>query len=382
MLDQSDETELRYGPRDVAFMRQALALAERGLGLTPPNPMVGAVVVAGGDVLGKGWHEGPGTPHAEIHALRAAGERARGSTLYVTLEPCSHFGRTSPCAPVVRDAGVARVVAAMRDPNAEVDGRGFELLAEAGVEVVEGVLRDEAAALNPGFLKHWRSPLPFVTLKMASSLDGKVAARDGSSRWITGPDAREDAHRLRAASGAVVVGAGTALADDPSLTVRLQGYRGRQPLRVLVDAAGRVPARGALFDGKAPTMVATTESGRAAWPAWAEAGAEVLVVPGAPGGDVRLKKLLEHLSENCRIQDVLIEGGPTLAWSAVKAGLVDRFVLYLAPVLLGGGKAPGVLGGRGVETIAEAFRMDIVSVERVGPDIKVVAEVGDVHRDH
>jgi diaminohydroxyphosphoribosylaminopyrimidine deaminase/5-amino-6-(5-phosphoribosylamino)uracil reductase len=357
-------------------MRRALRLASNGLGLAPPNPMVGAVVVAEDDIVGEGWHEGPGTPHAEIHALRAAGERAHGATLYVTLEPCSHHGRTPPCAPEVIEAGIARVVAGMRDPNAEVDGQGFALLRQAGVEVADGVLPEEAAALNPGFIKHWRSPLPFVTLKVAASLDGKVAARDGSSRWITGKEAREDAHRLRAANGAVLVGAGTALADDPSLTVRLAGYRGRQPMRVVVDGSGRVPATGALFDDAASTMVATTElAPREAWEAWTAAGAEVLVVPTDGGGRVELKHVLEHLSEACRRTDVLIEGGPTVAWSAVNAGLVDRFVIYTAPKLIGGTGAPGVLAGDGIASIAEAIRLGIVSVERLGADMKVVAEV-------
>jgi diaminohydroxyphosphoribosylaminopyrimidine deaminase/5-amino-6-(5-phosphoribosylamino)uracil reductase len=350
--------------------------------------MVGAVVVAKGDVVGVGWHEGPGTSHAEIHALRAAGERAYGATLYVTLEPCSHQGRTPPCAPAVIEAGVARVVAGMRDPNAEVDGRGFQILREAGVEVADGVLPEEAAALNPGFIKHWRSPLPFVTLKVAASLDGKVAARDGSSRWITGTEAREDAHRLRAANGAVLVGAGTALTDDPSLTVRLAGYRGRQPLRVVVDGSGRVPATGALFDDTASTMVATTElAPREASEAWTTAGAEVLVVPADADGRVELKHVLEHLSEACRRTDVLIEGGPTLGWSAVNAGLVDRLVIYLAPKLIGGTAAPGVLAGDGIASIADALPVEIKSVERLGDDVKVVAgvlteEERDVHRDH
>jgi diaminohydroxyphosphoribosylaminopyrimidine deaminase / 5-amino-6-(5-phosphoribosylamino)uracil reductase len=370
-----------FGPRDVGFMRRALQLASNGLGLAQPNPMVGAIVVAGGDVVGEGWHEGPGTPHAEIHALRSAGERTRGATLYVTLEPCSHYGRTAPCAPAVAGAGITRVVAAMHDPNPQVDGGGFEILRKAGVEVVVGALGEAARALNPGFVKFWHSTMPFVTLKMAASLDGKVAARDGSSRWMTGDAAREDVHRLRAASGAVVVGAGTALADDPSLTVRLPGYRGRQPLRVVVDAAGRVPATGALFDGRAVTMVATTErASKDAWKAWAEAGADVWVFrQWGADGKVDLEHMLESICESHGIHDVLIEGGPQLAWSAVGAGLVDRFVLYMAPKLVGGRDAPGVLSGDGIASISDAVRLEIVSVDRLGPDLKVVA---DVHGDH
>jgi len=244
---------------DEAMMRRALALATRGRGLVSPNPLVGAVVVQDSRVVGEGWHDGPGNPHAEIHALRAAGDLARGATLYVTLEPCDHHGRTPPCTNAILEAGVARVVAAARDPNPIVDGRGFDRLRSAGVDVVAGVLESEAERLNEAFATHVRTGLPFVVLKMAATLDGKVAARDGSSRWITGREARAEVHRMRAAADAVLVGAGTALADDPSLTVRDPEYRGRPVLRVLADARGRVRPTARLFSDDAPTLVATTE---------------------------------------------------------------------------------------------------------------------------
>jgi diaminohydroxyphosphoribosylaminopyrimidine deaminase / 5-amino-6-(5-phosphoribosylamino)uracil reductase len=364
---------------DARFMDRALALAENGLGLAAPNPMVGALVVAGGEIVGEGWHEGPGTPHAEVVALRGAGERARGATLYTTLEPCSHQGRTPPCAPAVARAGVGRAVIATRDPNPVVDGNGVRMLREAGVAVEEGVLAAHAKRLIEGFTRHVTSGLPFVTLKMAASLDGKVAARDGSSRWITGEAAREDVHLLRAASGAIVVGAGTVLADDPSLTVRLPGYRGRPPLRVAVDAVGRISSAAALFDDAAPTLIATVprvdDGTRNTWEA---AGAEVLVLSPGPAEDrVPVQELIEVLGKR-DIQTVLIEGGPTLAWSALEAGVVDRFVLYLAPKLVGGADAPGTLGGGGIRTIAESLPAEIVDVQVVGNDLKVVA---DVHRD-
>jgi diaminohydroxyphosphoribosylaminopyrimidine deaminase / 5-amino-6-(5-phosphoribosylamino)uracil reductase len=358
------------------LMRRAVELAGKGLGLAAPNPMVGAVVVKDGRVVGEGWHEGPGTAHAEVTALRSAGETARGGTLYVTLEPCSHHGRTPPCAPAVAEAGIARVVAAARDPNPAVDGRGFVLLRGAGIEVIEGVLADEGAELIAGFANHVRTGLPLVRLKMASSLDGKVAARDGSSRWITGEAAREDVHRLRAASGAIVVGAGTAAVDDPSLIVRLPGYRGRPPLRVLLDSRGRTPADGALFDRSAPTLVATTPACTAeARAAWEDSGAEVLAIEG-PGasGSVPLRALMEALGKR-DIQDVLIEGGPTVAWAAVEEGVVDRFVLYLAPKLIGGRDAPGVLGGEGIARIGDAVPIAFTRVERLGDDLKVVARL-------
>ncbi|HEU4354162.1 MAG TPA: bifunctional diaminohydroxyphosphoribosylaminopyrimidine deaminase/5-amino-6-(5-phosphoribosylamino)uracil reductase RibD, partial [Actinomycetota bacterium] len=243
---------------DEAYIERALALAERGRGLVSPNPMVGAVVVSEGRIVGEGHHEGPGLPHAEVVAIREAGEAARGATLHVTLEPCDHQGRTGPCTKTIADAGISVVVAAMRDPNPIVNGRGFERLRAAGIEVREGVHREEAEHLNEAFAKHVRTGVPFVVWKMAASLDGKVASRDGTSRWITGEAARADVHRLRAAADAIVVGAGTVLADDPSLTVRMPGYRGRPPIRVLVDGRGRVPASGDLFTDEAPTLVATT----------------------------------------------------------------------------------------------------------------------------
>jgi diaminohydroxyphosphoribosylaminopyrimidine deaminase / 5-amino-6-(5-phosphoribosylamino)uracil reductase len=375
----------KEGPSEVPsseqarFMRRALELARNGLGLAAPNPMVGAVVVNGGGVVGEGWHDGPGTPHAEVVALKVAGDLARGATLFATLEPCSHHGRTPPCAPAVVEAGIANVVAAVRDPNPAVDGRGFDLLRRAGLSVVEGVLAEEGAELIAGFANHIRSGLPLVTLKMAASLDGKVAARDGSSRWITGEAAREDVHRLRAASGAIVVGAGTASTDDPALTVRLPWYRGRAPLRVLLDATGRTPPTTALFDRSAPTLVATTRACPAeARAGWEAAGAEVLAIDEGGGeGQVALRPLMEALGKR-DIQDVLLEGGPTVAWAAVEDGVVDVLVLYLASKLIGGRDAPGVLGGDGVATVADALGVRIRNVSRIGEELKVVA---DVHRD-
>jgi diaminohydroxyphosphoribosylaminopyrimidine deaminase/5-amino-6-(5-phosphoribosylamino)uracil reductase len=363
---------------DEAMMRRALALAERGRGLVSPNPLVGAVVVRQDRVVGEGWHDGPGNPHAEIHALRAAGDVAHGATLYVTLEPCDHHGRTPPCTNAILEAGIARVVAAACDPNPIVDGRGFERLRRAGVEVASGVLEAEAERLNEAFAKHVRTGLPLVVLKMAATLDGKVAARDGSSRWITGEEARAEVHRMRAAADAILVGAGTILADDPSLTVRDPDYRGHPVLRVLVDARGRVPATAKLFSDQAPTLVVTTEaSPEERRGEWAQAGADVVVFDYATKGGVSLDALFAHLGKR-DVQLVLVEGGPTLAWSAVRDGLVDKLVLFLAPKLVGGAGAPGILGGEGLAPIAEALDVEIVDVALVGRDIKVEARV---HRD-
>ena len=367
----------RFVVDDEAYLERALGLAERGRGLTSPNPLVGAVVVAGGRILGEGFHEGPGLPHAEIVALEEAGEGTRRATLYTTLEPCDHFGRTPPCTRAIARAGVARVVCAMGDPNPVVDGRGFAALEAAGIEVRAGVLAQDAMRLNEAYVKHVRTGLPFVTWKMAASLDGKVAARDGTSRWITGEAARADVHRLRAAADAILVGAGTALVDDPSLTVRDPRYKGRPPFRVLVDARGRVPETGDLFDASAPTMVATTSlAPRERREAWRARGAEVVEYE-PEGGGVPLTQLLSDLGKR-DIQGVLLEGGPTLAWSMVEDRAVDKVVVYLAPKLIGGQDAPGVLGGRGFAPIAQAMQLSIASFDLVGEDLRVEAHV---HRD-
>jgi diaminohydroxyphosphoribosylaminopyrimidine deaminase / 5-amino-6-(5-phosphoribosylamino)uracil reductase len=362
---------------DERFLSEALDLAARGRGRVSPNPLVGAVVVADGAVVGRGWHEGPGTAHAEVVALGEAGERAPGATLFTSLEPCDHRGRTGPCTQAIMEAGIGRVVVGVVDPNPVVDGRGIERLRGGGVEVRVGVLGQESERINEAFFKHVRTGAPFVTLKMAATLDGKVAARDGSSRWITGGQARADVHRLRGASDAIVVGAGTAILDDPSLTVRDPEYRGRTVLRVLVDAAGRVEGTSALFSDEAPTLVATTQSAPAdRVEAWRATGAEVVVYDGG-GNGVPLSDLVSDLGKR-DVQSALIEGGPTLAWSAVAEGIVDKVVLYLAPKLIGGTAAPGILGGEGLESIGDAIDLEVVEVDRVGRDVKVEAYV---HRD-
>jgi diaminohydroxyphosphoribosylaminopyrimidine deaminase / 5-amino-6-(5-phosphoribosylamino)uracil reductase len=356
---------------DEGWMARAVALAEGGRGTASPNPMVGAVLVRDGRVVGEGFHRAAGLAHAEALALAAAGELAAGATCYVTLEPCAHHGRTPPCADALVAAGVARVVAAVADPDPRVGGAGLDRLRAAGVRVDVGAGAEAAAEQNAAYLTHRRLGRPRVTLKAAASLDGKVAAPDGTSQWITGPAARADAHRLRAEADAVCVGAGTALADDPRLTVRLPGWSGRQPLRVLVDAAGRVGATGHLFDGEAETLVATTPAApAAAVDAWKAAGAELFMCePAAKGVD--LDDLVRALGER-GVLELLVEGGPRLQASLWAAGLADRLVWYLAPLAIGGRDAPGLLGA-GAATLADARRLRLASVDRLGDDLRVVA---------
>ena len=354
-------------------MRRALRLAERGRGRTSPNPMVGAVVVREGRVVGEGWHGGAGLPHAEINALDAAGDAARDATLFVTLEPCVHEGRTPPCTPRVISSGVQRVVIGTIDPNPVVNGRGADALSAGGLAVEVGLLETEARRLIEPFEKRIRTGIPFVTAKSAATLDGRVAAADGSSRWVTGPGARRDVHRLRAASDAVLVGIGTVLADDPQLTCRLRGYSGKQPLRVILDSAARTPLSAKVLDRAAPTLIATTDKAP-------EDGVEMLRSRGADivrlpsrEGRVDLAATLEELGRR-GVVEVLLEGGPTVLGDAIERSLVDRFVFYLAPKLLGPTGIPAVAAVL-ASNIADARELTVKSVRRVGADIKVEARV-------
>jgi diaminohydroxyphosphoribosylaminopyrimidine deaminase / 5-amino-6-(5-phosphoribosylamino)uracil reductase len=365
---------------DEAAMAEAVALGERGRLTAAPNPWVGCLIVGrGGDVVGRGFHRRAGEPHAEVHALREAGDRAQGATSYVTLEPCSHQGRTPPCAPALVEAGVSRVVVAVLDPDDKVAGRGVEILRAAGIAVDIGVGAEAAARSLAPYLHHRRTGRPLCLLKTAASIDGRTAAADGTSQWITGPEARADAHRLRSESGAVVVGAGTALADRPTLTFRNlnfdEGLTPPQPLRVLIDAAGRVPASGPLFDtALAPTLVVTTT---AADPevkrAWKEAGAEVEEV-GLAGGErgspaVDLTAALELLGRRGVLQ-AMVEGGATLHGSLLRAGLADRIVVYAGGAVLGAEGLP-LFAGPGPATLVEASRWRLAAVSQVGGDARL-----------
>ncbi|MGH2717918.1 MAG: bifunctional diaminohydroxyphosphoribosylaminopyrimidine deaminase/5-amino-6-(5-phosphoribosylamino)uracil reductase RibD [Actinomycetota bacterium] len=352
-------------------MALALRLAAKGSTTTSPNPAVGAVVVAGGVVAGTGWHRRAGAAHAEVLALQKAGEAARGATLYVTLEPCSHHGRTPPCVDAVLAAGVTRVVVAMADPDPRVSGRGSAALAEAGVEVQVGVGRAEAETLNEAYLMHRREGRPFVTYKVALSADGATAAVDRSSQWITGVVARRDVHRLRAASDAICVGVGTVLADNPTLTPRQPRATraARQPLRVVVDSRGRTPPEANVLDGQSPTLVAvTSQAPPAAVKDLIAAGAEVLEFP-PDRGRVALMPLLRSLAER-GVVSLLLEGGAHLAGSFAAQGLVDRYLVYVAPMFLGGDGLRAFEGWH-IPTITDAPRLTFRSARRLGEDLRL-----------
>jgi diaminohydroxyphosphoribosylaminopyrimidine deaminase/5-amino-6-(5-phosphoribosylamino)uracil reductase len=357
-------------------MDRALARGESARRRTAPNPWVGAVVVRDGEVVGQGATHPPGGPHAEIEALREAGDRARGATVFTTLEPCAHQGRTGPCVVALAEAGVTRVVVALEDPDPHVAGRGITQLRDRGVTVDVGVGAEAAARSLAPYLLHRRLGRAFTVVKTAMSLDGRIAARDGSSRWITGAASRADAHRLRAESQAVVIGAGTALADRPRLTVRdTHGPDGPTPMRVLLDATGRVPAEGPLFDAElAPTLVVTTDAAPdAAQRAWLATGSKVLTVPPAASGTgVDLAAALEVLA-GLGVLQALFEGGAALSGSLVEAGLADRLVTYVAPTVLGRDGRPA-LDLAGPAGIADATRWRLVDVARVGTDVRLEYE--------
>lgn len=376
-------------PRDGEWMARALALAASGLGLTSPNPMVGAVLVKDGVVVGEGAHLGAGGPHAEAVALAAAGMRARGAMCYVSLEPCAHHGRTPPCANALAAAGVSRVVAACRDPNPLVDGRGIAHLQAAGVEVRLGVGEAEARALNRAFFGAVTRGRPHVTWKTAMTLDGKIAAWDGTSRWITGEAARLEAHRMRFAADAVLVGVGTVLRDDPALTVRLPGAPAKEPLRVVADSRLRTPPDARLIRSGDPerVVVACVEPGPAPAAAALRArGIRVLELPaespGAPpagrdgpraGDRVDLWALFGALRA-LDVTGVLVEGGAELAWSLVERGLVDRVAFFVAPRLLGGRGAPGPLGGPG-RALKDALSLSGLTCRQIGDDFLIEGDI-------
>lgn len=362
---------------DHDYMAQALRLAEHGLFTTDPNPRVGCLVTANGAVAGEGWHERAGEPHAEINALRQAGEAARGATVYVTLEPCCHHGRTPPCTDALIGAGVRRVVVAMQDPNPLVAGQGVQTLQQAGIEVTVGVLAAQAAMLNPGFVKRMQTGLPWVRCKLAMSLDGRTALASGESRWITGAAARRDVHRLRARASAILSGVDTVLADDPSLNVRLDGEDAagvQQPLRVVLDSRLRMPPNAKLLGLPGETLVLTGSTDAAGANALVGRGATVVCLPLA-GERLDLRAVLQYLGEQ-EINEVHVEAGATLCGALLAAGLIDELVVYLAPHLLGDA-AHGLFALPGLDQMDQRIALSIADIRAVGDDWRITATPAD-----
>lgn len=356
---------------DAPFMRSALALAARALGRSAPNPAVGCLIVRDGRVLGRGWTGDGGRPHAETIALGQAGAAARGATAYVSLEPCAHHGRTPPCSDALIAAGIARVVIPLIDPDPRVAGRGAAALEAAGIRVDRGCCAAEAACLNLGFFTRIAEGRPMVTLKLAQSLDGRIATASGESRWITGPAARREVHAARARADAVLIGAGTVRADDPMLDVRDLGLPGARPLRVVAGGRLHLPARGRLAESARllPLLIChgpRADAGHRA--AWAAAGAELAEIPGDPDGQMDIRAMLALLGAR-GLSRVFCEGGGQLAASLVTAGLVDEIVTYAAGVVLGADGRPAT-GRLGLQTLAEAPRYRLADVRRTGDDLR------------
>jgi diaminohydroxyphosphoribosylaminopyrimidine deaminase / 5-amino-6-(5-phosphoribosylamino)uracil reductase len=373
---------------DTRFMEQALDLAARGAGCVSPNPMVGALVVKDGQVVGRGFHEVLGEAHAEVNALDDAGEAARGATLYVTLEPCNHFGRTPPCTERILAAGVKRVVVAMTDPNPHVAGGGNERLRAAGIEVTCGVCEAGAEKLNESFIKYVQTGRPFVTLKSAMTLDGRIATRTGDARWVTGPASRQFVHELRHGVDAIMVGIGTVLADDPSLTTRMEGRTGRDPVRIILDSRLSIPLEARLLRLKSDsdTILVTGPSapeGKAARLMERE-GIQVLRTPLGEGG-IDLAALMDRLG-GMRITSLLLEGGSRVSASALKAGIIDKVMFFYAPKILGGDDGVPCCRGAGPEKMADCRSLSDVKVRRFGEDVMIEGYLregaSNVHGDH
>ena len=347
------------------FMREALRIARHAEGRTSPNPLVGAVVVRDGKIVAQGWHRKAGTPHAEIHALNMAGSLARGATLYVTLEPCSHFGRTPPCALAIVDAGIKKVVAAMSDPNPKVAGRGFDILRSAGIEVEVGLLEDEARKLNETFIKWITRKLPFVTLKFACSLDGKIATVGGQSQWISCETSRKFSHGLRDINDAILVGIGTVLADNPSLTTRL--VDGKNPVRVIVDSNARIPLDAQVVTDKSARTIVAVTSNAPVEKVSALESLGVEIVTAGDGQRVDLRTLMSELAAR-EITSVLVEGGATIHFAMLQAQLVDKVLAFVAPKILGGSQALTAVAGKGFDKLSDAVELENFTVQQLGAD--------------
>ncbi|WP_068555535.1 bifunctional diaminohydroxyphosphoribosylaminopyrimidine deaminase/5-amino-6-(5-phosphoribosylamino)uracil reductase RibD [Thermotalea metallivorans] len=356
------------------YMERALELALQGAGYTSPNPLVGAVIVKNGRIIGEGYHEMYGGPHAEINAFLHATEDVKGATMYVTLEPCSHYGKTPPCARAIVDKGISKVVVAMIDPNPLVAGKGIEILKSNGIEVVTGLLEDKAKKLNEIFIKYITTGLPFCILKTAMTLDGKIAAYTGDSKWITNEYSREYVHELRHRVSGIMVGIGTVLADDPSLTTRRGDRQGKDPVRIIVDSRARIPldAKVLHVSSKARTILATTSLADGNKLSTLEKmGVEVIMTP-CQDNQVDLPYLMKALGER-KIDSVLLEGGSTLNYAALEAGIVDKIVAFIAPKILGGDRAKTPVGGKGKASVADSLLLRDIAICRFQDDIMIEA---------
>lgn len=356
------------------YMKRAIELAERGLGSTSPNPAVGCVIINNGGIVGEGWHEYAGGPHAEANALKAAGRAAYGGAMYVTLEPCNIHGKTPPCTKAIIEAGINLVIVGTGDPNPSVNGRGIAELRNAGLKVETGVMAEQIEKMNEAYNKHITTGLPFVTMKVAMSADGRIATKTGSSRWITGEEARARVHLMRSRSDAVMTGIGTIVADNPRLDARLDNPQAHQPVRVVIDGQGRIPADAVVVTSanETTTIIATTDMmSLEKSQLLAAAGAEVMVVPKT-SGRIDLSKLLRELGQR-GICSVILEAGSALSSAFISEGLPDKYVFFMAPKLIGGDAALGFYGGSGIDDISEAAQLEFTTVEKVGGDIMIEA---------
>jgi diaminohydroxyphosphoribosylaminopyrimidine deaminase/5-amino-6-(5-phosphoribosylamino)uracil reductase len=360
------------------YMEQALSMAKLALGQVSPNPAVGAVIVKNGEVIGKGYTQPPGSSHAEIVALQQAGPEAKGATLYVTLEPCCHYGRTSPCTQSIITAGISEVHMAILDPNPAVNGKGKAELENAGIKTFLGECEKKAREINEAYIKFQLTGLPFITIKYAMSLDGKIATWTGDSKWISGEESRHFVHNMRYINDAIMAGVNTVLADDPQLTARCGGGRGgtakKQPLRIIIDGMGLTPVTAKVFTEPGKTLLVlgrkTTEMEREAY---CRVGAELFEIP-SENGYIELKILMEELGKR-QIMSILVEGGSILFGSLFDQKLVDKVVIFVAPIIIGGEKAKTAIGGRGVEKVMDAVKLKNISEERFGDDVMFVGYI-------
>lgn len=357
---------------DIKYMQIALELAKLGTGYTNPNPLVGAVIVKDDRIIGEGWHKAYGDHHAEVNAFLNAAEDVEGATMYVTLEPCSHYGKTPPCAKAIVEKKIKKVVIGLKDPNPLVAGKGIEILQKAGIEVVTGVLEEEGRKLNEIFLKYITTKLPFCIMKTAMTLDGKIASFTGDSRWVTGEASRQYVHELRHRVAGIMVGIGTVLADDPSLTTRLEQGRGSDPIRIVADSSARIPLEAKVLnlESDKKTIIAVTEKAeKNKLKALEEKGAEVIVIP-SKNGKVNLALLMRKLGER-KIDSILLEGGSELNYTALEDGIVDKVNAFIAPKILGSNSAKTPVGGLGKEYMRDAIKLRSIDVQRFGDDIMV-----------